>query len=122
MVLFRVTLPFMKRRKKKPPNLLQLFETTCGWCGRAVPPGTPVYGGGIKARPGVDLSDKAGQVMPVRLIGAAKIVLLAVATPDSEARRDGYDFMCMTCSEACGAALRAAFQAEIDLGHRMGLA
>jgi len=109
----------MKRPKKKPKNLIELFETTCSWCGKTIPPDTEVFGGGGKVRPGVDLSSKAGQVMPLYLAGPDKTVLVAVTGADSEARRDGHDFVYMTCSAACGERLRAAFQGEIELGKRL---
>ncbi len=67
----------MKRRKKKPLDLVQRFETTCGWCGRNIPADTEVFGGGGKARPGIDLKSMAGQVLPVYLVGAGKTVLVA---------------------------------------------
>ncbi|HKI37398.1 MAG TPA: hypothetical protein VKA46_36425 [Gemmataceae bacterium] len=109
----------MKRRQKKPQNLIELFQATCGWCGKTIPPDTEVFGGGGKVRPGVDLSSKAGQVMPLYLAGPDKTVLVAVTGADSEARRDGHDFVYMTCSAACGERLRAAFQGEIELGKRL---
>jgi hypothetical protein len=105
----------MKRRKKKPVDLLERFQTTCGWCGRAIPANSPVYGGGGKARPDIDLTDKAGQVIPVRLLVARKTVLVGVSGLDSEARRAGRDFVYMACSEFCGQRLQEAFQADIDL-------
>ena len=45
-------------------------------------------------------------------------VLVAVAAPDSEAKREGYDCVYMACSAACGTALQAAFQTEIERGNR----
>ena len=111
----------MKRRKKKPDALLRRFQTTCGWCGRKIPPDTEVFGGGGKARPDIDLTAHAGHVLPVYLVGLDKTVLVAVASLDSDARSDGHDFVYLTCSAACASALRAAFQGEIELGNRMGL-
>jgi hypothetical protein len=111
----------MKRRKKKPQDLLTRFQTICGWCGNRIPPDTEVFGVGGKTRPGVDLSDKAGQVIPLYLVGLDKTVLVGVPGVGSDAQRDGYDFVYMTCSAACASALRAAFQGEIELGNRMGL-
>jgi hypothetical protein len=111
----------MKRRKKKAPDLFDRFQSTCGWCGKTIPPNTEVFGGHGTARPGVDLFQKAGQVMPLYLTGPEKTVLITVAGLDSDARRDGYDFVYMTCSEACAVSLRAAFQGEIELGNRLGL-
>jgi hypothetical protein len=111
----------MKRRKKQPDDLARRFQTTCGWCGRHIPPNTEVFGGSGKARPDFDLTAHAGQVLPVYLIGLDKTVLVAVAGLDSEARRDGYDFVYMTCSEACARSLKTAFEGEIQMGKRLGL-
>ena len=117
----RGTLRLMKRRKKKPRDLAERFQSTCGWCGKHIPENTPVYGGGGKVRPGVDLSPHAGHVLPLRLVGAAKTVLVAVPGADSDARRDGHDFVYMTCSVDCATALKAAFQGDIELGKHLGL-
>ena len=111
----------MKKRKSKPRSLYDRFKSTCGWCGKTIPPNTEVFSAGGKVRPGVDLSDKAGQVLPMYLFGLDKTVLVGVAGLDSDARRDGWDFVFMTCSRACGDRLRAAFQDEIELGDELGL-
>jgi hypothetical protein len=111
----------MRGRKKKREDLARRFQTTCGWCGREIPPDTEVFGGGGKARPGIDLTAHAGHVLPVYLVGSDKTVLVAVAGLDSEARREGQDFMYMTCSAACARSLKAAFECEIEMGKRLGL-
>ncbi len=111
----------MKRRKKKASDLTERFQTTCGWCGRRIPPDTEVFGGGGKARPGLDLTAHAGQVLPIYFVGLDKTVLLAITGLDSDARRDGHDFMYMTCSEACARSLKTAFESEIEVGKRLGL-
>jgi hypothetical protein len=111
----------MKRRKKKFADLAQRFQTTCGWCGRRIPPNTEVFGGGGKARPGIDLTAQAGQVVPVHLVGLDKTVLIAIAGLDSDARRDGNEFVYMTCSAACARSLKTAFESEIEMGKRLGL-
>jgi hypothetical protein len=111
----------MKRRKKKTRDPVALFESTCGWCGKHIPANTEVFGGGGKARPGLDLSEQAGQIMAVHMTTLNRTVLVAVAGLDSEARREGYDFVYMTCSAECGEQLRAAFQVEIERGNQQRL-
>jgi hypothetical protein len=106
--------------KRKPRDLLEAFESTCGWCGRSIPPDTPVFGGGGKARLAVDLSAQAGQVIPVRLVRAGKTILVAISALDSEATCQGDDFMYMGCSKDCAQRLRDAFQADIDAAKRSG--
>jgi hypothetical protein len=102
----------------KPDDLLYLFQTTCGWCGREIPPDTEVFGGGGKARPDFDLRPHAGKVMPVDFVTLDKTVLVAVTAADSQARREGNDLMYMACSEDCARSLKAAFDAEIEFGKR----
>jgi hypothetical protein len=60
--------------------------------------------------------------MPLYLVGSAKTVLVAISGEDSDAKRDGDDFVYMTCSALCAAALKMAFQGEIQLGKQLGLA
>jgi len=110
----------MKRPKRKPRDLVKHFQSTCGWCGRTIPADSEVFGGGGRVRPDIDLSDKAGQVMPIRLVRAGKTVLVAVSAMNSQARREGHDFMYMTCSQACAQRLKEAFQADIDFGKLSG--
>jgi hypothetical protein len=114
-------LPDMKHRKKKAPDLMERFQSTCGWCGQKILPDKEVFGGGGKARPGIDLSTQTGQVLSLYLVGPGKTVLVAVPGPGSDARRDGHDLVYLTCSRACAEQLRTAFQGEIELGKRLGL-
>jgi hypothetical protein len=111
----------MKRRKKKPDDLMHRFQTTCGWRGRRIAPNTPVFGSGGKARPGIDLSAYEGQVIPLPFLGQDKTVFVAVPALDSEARRQGHDSAFMACNESRGRSLRAAFEAEIVLENELGL-
>jgi hypothetical protein len=111
----------MKRRDRKSDDLDHLFHTTCGWCSRKIPPDVEVFGGTGKARPGIDLTAHVGRVLAIHLVSANKTVVIAVAGLDSEARREGYDFVYMTCSEGCARDLKTAFERDIEMGKRSGL-
>jgi hypothetical protein len=111
----------MKRRKNKPLDLARRFQTTCGWCGEKIPPKTEVFGGGGKIRSGLDLTAHAGQILAIYLESLDKTVLIAITGLDSPARRDGEDFMYMTCSETCAHNLKSAFKNEIETGKRLRL-
>jgi hypothetical protein len=106
----------MRRRAAKPEDLADRFRSTCAWCRIKIPPGKEVFGGGGKARPELDLTGVAGQVIPMTLRRLGKTILVGIAGLDSEARRDGYDFAWMTCSRACAERLQAALRAELDAG------
>ena len=84
-------------RLQKLDDFAHRFLTTCGWCGRKIPPDTEVFGGGGKARPGIDLTSHAGQVLPVYLITLDKTVLVAVTGYGQEedrrrSREAGFDY------------------------------
>ena len=113
--------PMKRRQRNDSDDLAGRFQTTCGWCGQRIPPNVEVFGGGGKFRADVDFSSHAGHVLPVRVIRHDKTVLVAVTGLDSEARRDGHDFVSMTCSEECALSLRSAFEDDIELGQQAGL-
>ena len=89
------------------------LQSTCGWCGRSVGKDDPVFAVGAAVRPGIDLSAVQGRVIEVELPTAHKVILAGVANFDSDAKRDGSDFMFMTCSEKCGKSLKAAVSEDI---------
>ncbi len=77
----------MKRHKKRPPNRNDLFQTTCGWCGKHIPEDTEVFGAGAKAHGDIDLRPHAGTVIELALLSVNKTVL--VALPASTPKRNG---------------------------------
>ena len=89
------------------------MQAECGWCGKSIGDGEPVFGIGGKALPGIDLSLVEGKVIEVEIETAAKRVLAAVPAFDSVAKIEGNDLMFMVCSEACGRQLQTAFAAEL---------
>ena len=112
----------MKRRRTEPRSLLDRFQTTCGWCGKEIPAGTPVFGAGARVRSGIDLSSREGQILELVLMLPKKTVLAGVTTSDSLAKADGKDLMFMACSERCARDLQRAVEREIELGNQLGLA
>ena len=91
-------------------------ESVCAWCERVIPEGREVLGVGAKALPGVDRRRHQGRAMRLHLVAADRSVRAMVTGADSPARREGHDLYFMVCSEACGAALRAALAEEIRIG------
>ena len=91
----------------------------CSWCGKATPADPAVFGFGGKARPGVDLLEFEGGALRITLATQDKSVIAIVPGADSDARRDGYDFMFMVCSEECGQDMKAALDEEISLGNTL---
>ncbi|RLC73164.1 MAG: hypothetical protein DRJ03_31150 [Chloroflexi bacterium] len=88
---------------------------TCAWCNKEIPEDVEVFGFGAKSQPGVDFSEQEGTIIQLPLALAGRTVSAIVVTSDSEAKRDGYDFAFLACSQKCAQSLKEALQREIDL-------
>lgn len=88
---------------------------TCAWCLQPISPGSETYGFGAKARRGIDLSDKEGQFVSLKLAIPNKIVVALVPTSTSSAKAEGYDLVFVTCSESCAEELKEALDLEKDV-------
>ena len=64
----------------------------------------------------MDVSEFEGGAIRISLVSQDRDVIAIVPTADSEARRDGNDFMFMVCSEICGFDMKATLEHEIALG------
>ena len=91
----------------------------CAWCGRAIPDEHEVFGMGARARPEVDLEPYRGRTIEVHIATLGRKVPAIVVSADSEAAREGKDFVFMTCSETCAAALKAAVGEDVQLGREL---
>lgn len=89
----------------------------CAWCGKHILDDAPVYGLGGKIRGGVDLSEYEGRAIEIEIVTREKRVTMIVSNADSESKRDGKDFMFMTCSEDCARELKEALEDDISLGN-----
>lgn len=107
----------MPKRRSRVPR--ERVLKSCAWCHKRIPEDTPVFSLTAKARPGVDLRSKEGDVMPLRLTQIERTVWAMVPTSDSDAKREGNDFVFMICSRACGTALKQALQQELGLVDRV---
>ena len=92
----------------------------CAWCNERIPEDVEVFGLPAKARPGIDLEDREGTIIQLPLALMDKVVPVTVVTSDSEAKRQGYDFSFMLCSQACARSLKDALQREIDIVDKVG--
>lgn len=86
--------------------------STCAWCDEQIPESSEVFGLGVKARCGTGLSSQEGEIIPVVLALADKIVPAIVTTGDSQAKRDGHDLLFMCCSRECAGLLKDVLQEE----------
>ncbi len=104
----------MKLKRKKPK--IKKVISTCCWCGLKIKDEGPIYALGCKKRPEVNISKYENKVMPVRISTSGKILWAIVPPADSDARKDGNDFMFTLCSEDCGDQLKVTLDVEIEIG------
>ncbi len=89
--------------------------TTCAWCLQHIEQGEELFGFGARASPSIDLSDKEGQFISLKLALQDKIIPVLVPSRTSQAHKDGYDLMFITCSAECAQDLKDALELEIDV-------
>jgi hypothetical protein len=95
------------------------YFSVCAWCGKTIPDGTECFGMGGKAKVGALLRKHQGRAI-IMLIGNREVPCI-VATRDSQAKKDGKDFIFALCSEQCGRELKATFLAEVDAAEDLPL-
>jgi len=87
----------------------------CCWCGKPIPEEVELFGLGGKAMPGVDLSDFEGSAIQIKVPTTGITFCAIVTLPDSDARKDGNDFMFVLCSSRCAYELKTLLNKEIYL-------
>jgi hypothetical protein len=103
----------MRKMKRKRRAGWEEAVSVCAWCGKRIPEGSEVFGLGAKTRPGVDL-EKKGNVIELALDEKRK-ALAIIPTPDSEAKKAGWDVLFALCSEECAQSLKETVQKQIDI-------
>ncbi len=98
-------------RRNAKDFLEQRLRQTCAWCGKIIGEDEPVYALGVSCRPGVDVTELRGTFIPFPLL-SGKTIPAMVSTEDSEAKRDGWDFIFMACSRECAQELRLDLEIE----------
>ena len=99
----------------KKPKIQQVM-TTCCWCGLKIKDEGPIYAIGCKKRPEVDISKYESKGMPVKISTLGRTIWSIVPPADSDARREGNDFMFTLCSEDCGDKLKESLDKEKEIG------
>ncbi|MDH3974609.1 MAG: hypothetical protein OEV42_10065 [Deltaproteobacteria bacterium] len=104
----------MKIKRKKPK--IKKVLSTCGWCDKKIGHDERVFGLGARKQPGVDLSKYEGGIIPVTITSIGKTVWAIVPTPESDARKEGKDFLFTACSDECAGKLKDALEEEKKIG------
>jgi hypothetical protein len=102
----------MRKIKRKRRASWEDAVSVCAWCGKRIPEGSEVFSLGAKTRPGVDLESK-GNVIELALDEKKKAMAI-IPTPESEAKKAGWDVLFALCSEECAWSLKDALQRLID--------
>jgi hypothetical protein len=72
----------------------------CAWCGKKIGPKQEI------------IAPLEGKRIEVGIPSAGRNVEVLVTTAESQARKEGWDLIAMTCSERCGHELKDAFLAD----------
>jgi hypothetical protein len=84
----------------------------CTWCMKPIPKGEELFAYGVKANNKIDLSGKEGEFVSLNLAFKEKTVIAIVTTQTSKARKQGFDLIFLTCSQACAEELKNALNSE----------
>ncbi len=98
----------MKKTRPKTPPAWQ----RCAWCDKRIDPEAEVFGCGARTIPGIDLSAKEGEALPLYLALSHRTVPALVVPRDSQAKREGNDLYFLICSESCGRVLKEALERD----------
>ena len=104
----------MKIKRKKPK--VKKVMTTCCWCDKRIGENQEILALGCKKRPGIDISKYEGDIMPIVIVTIGKTVWAIVPTEESDARKEGKDFMFTLCSDECGIELKETLNQEKEIG------
>lgn len=98
----------MRTEDKEPLN-------SCAFCGQEIPSHEERFGFGAKANPGIDLSEKRGEVIEMFVLSLGRTVPAAVTGLASEAFLQGFDLYFMTCSETCALDLKTTLEEDREI-------
>ena len=103
-------------RKRKQIVGRQSLGFSCAWCQKAIPDDVELFSVGAKAKPGVDLTRREGELLDIFLEKEGRSVKAVVVTLDSPAKMEGYDLLFVACSEGCAKELKDKVGWEIGAG------
>jgi hypothetical protein len=79
---------------------------------KPIPEGDELFAYGVKANKKIDLTGKEGEFVSLDLALKDKTVIAIVTTQTSEARKQGFDLIFLTCGQACAEELQTALYME----------
>ena len=109
----------VKKSSKRDEDILARAFDHCAWCQSKIDEGGEVFGFGARLKPGVDLSEIQGQIIPIYLFKIDKTVPAMVPPGDSPAKQDGNDLYFLVCSEECAIVMKRVIDKELDMIEEM---
>ncbi|MFL7891584.1 MAG: hypothetical protein ACK2UM_10840 [Anaerolineales bacterium] len=91
------------------------FFHTCAWCGNSIDENGDFFGFGARASHNIDLSNKTGQFVSLRLSLIDKTTFAMVPEKSSDSLAEDHDLLFITCSEDCAINLKEALDLERDV-------
>jgi hypothetical protein len=101
----------MKKIKKKRPKFNKVVKTCC-LCDSKIRDNQKIFALDFSI-PKLDTSKKAGELFPIIISALNKTVWAIIPTLDSDARKDGKDYIFVTCSENCKKQLKELLIKEL---------
>jgi hypothetical protein len=95
-------------------QLREKLMHTCTWCLNNIPEGDDLFAFGVKASQAIDLTEKQGEFVSLKLALKDKTIVALVTMPNSEAKEHGFDLIFLTCSQGCAEDLKDALEMERD--------
>jgi hypothetical protein len=96
-------------------QLRERLMHTCTWCLNTIPEGDDRFAFGVKASEAIDLTEKQGEFVSLKLALKDKTLVALVPMRNSEAKEQGFDLIFLTCSQGCAEDLKVALEMERDV-------
>lgn len=93
-------------------NKNEVLINTCAWCLRHIADNEEHYGFGTRVNQSINIEDKEGQFITLELALQDRLLPALVPSRTSQARRDGFDLIFITCSAKCAQEIKAALELE----------
>ncbi|MCP4136557.1 MAG: hypothetical protein GY754_36645 [bacterium] len=100
------------KKMERIRNISELIKT-CAWCGMRNT--GEIISLGCKKKPGLDISQYEGEIIPLEIISYKRTVWAFVPGPGSPAFEDGKDFLFTLCSNECVSQLREALKMGAEI-------
>lgn len=103
------------KSKKKNLDIYKNYTAPCSWCKGIMHSEQKAFCVTGKKLPGKDISMYEGQYVPLEVTSREETVMALVTASDSDARKEGIDFLFVVCSMECANELLKALKQDEDI-------